>query len=56
MVTLAQAASCHELFRQYCVFVLDIVVSKGMSVRQFKEQLLKEVSLQGLPFELNIER
>eukprot|EP00731_Ephydatia_muelleri_P029733 Em0021g256a len=41
---------------EYCVFVLDTVVSKGMSVRQFKEQLLKEVSLQGLPFELNIER
>ena len=41
---------------EYCVYVLDTVVSKGVSVRQFKEQLVKEVSLQSLPFELNIER
>ena len=31
-------------------------MAKGVPVRQFKEQLLKEVSLQRLPFDLNIER
>ena len=41
---------------QFCKSLMESIVTKGMSVREFKEQLVREVYEQGIECSLKVKR
>ena len=46
----------HTVIPQFCKPLMESIVTKGMSVREFKEQLVREVYEQGIECSLKVKR
>uniref|UniRef100_A0A1X7SV23 Ubiquitin carboxyl-terminal hydrolase 47 C-terminal domain-containing protein n=1 Tax=Amphimedon queenslandica TaxID=400682 RepID=A0A1X7SV23_AMPQE len=41
---------------EFCNFMMESIVAKGTPVREFKEQIIEEAKVQGLDFDLEIDK